>query len=106
MDEDESLTDIPELTEDVFMTTSKVNRRIGILLMCVDDDPIDSYGSPADDGGGEDDGHHDSHTVKAPMMRLCSQPHKFCIGLPYPTYDAKVEEQGPNKGDHKHYEHD
>ena len=45
---------------------------IGIVfsLMCVDDDPIDSYGSPADDGGGEDDGHHDSHTVKAPMMRL------------------------------------
>ena len=38
--------------------------------MCVDDDPIDSYGSPADDGGDEDDGHHDSHTVKAPMMRL------------------------------------
>ena len=39
-------------------------------LVGVDDDPVDSYGGPADDGGGEDDGHHDGHAVQASMVGL------------------------------------
>ena len=38
------------------------------------------------------------------MQYLCSQPHKFSIGLPDPTYDVEVEEEGANKRNYKHYE--
>ena len=40
------------------------------LLRGVYDNPVDSYGSPADDGGGEDDGHHDGHAVQAAIVSL------------------------------------
>ena len=39
-------------------------------LAGVDDDPVDSYGGPADDGRGEDDGHHHGHAVQATMVCL------------------------------------
>ena len=39
-------------------------------LAGVDDDPVDSDGGPADDGRGEDDGHHHRHAVQATMVCL------------------------------------
>ena len=39
------------------------------------------------------------------MQYLCGHPQKLSVSLPYPTYDAQIEEKGPNEWNHKHYEH-
>ena len=39
-------------------------------LVGVDDDPVDSYGGPAYDGGGEHNCHHDGHAVQTAMVCL------------------------------------